>query len=104
MNDDAALLRRFADERSEADFAELVRRHVDLVYTVALRLTAGRPDAALALTQETFSQLAISAAPVSRRALVIGWLHATARQLPAKPGGPLVTPAAEDWPQQLDEA
>ena len=38
MSEDAELLRRYATENSEAAFAELIRRHVDLVYSAALRL------------------------------------------------------------------
>jgi len=41
MTDDAELLRRYATDRSEAAFAELVRRHVDLVYSTALRQMGG---------------------------------------------------------------
>src|SRR3954462_11842319 len=100
MNDDAVLLRRFADERSESNFVELVRRHVDLVYTLALRRTAEQTDIALALTQEVFSQLAMAADTVSRRSTVVGWLHATVRRLPVKVEGL----EGADWPRQLDEA
>lgn len=103
MNDDAALLRRFVDERSEANFAELVRRHVDLVYTVALRRTAGRADAALALTREVFSRLATTAAIVSRSSIVVGWLHATVRRFPVKNAGAAEV-ATGDWSHQLDAA
>jgi hypothetical protein len=41
MDEDAELLSRYAAERSEAAFAELTRRHVDLVYSAALRLVNG---------------------------------------------------------------
>lgn len=37
MPDDAQLLRLYAEEKSEVAFAELVRRHLDLVYSAALR-------------------------------------------------------------------
>src|SRR5882724_948153 len=37
MDADSELLRRFAEEKSQADFAELVRRNVNLVYAAALR-------------------------------------------------------------------
>src|SRR5882757_7055489 len=44
--DDTELLRRYAAEKSEAAFAELVRRHVNPVYAFALRRVGG--DAHLA--------------------------------------------------------
>ena len=37
MANDLELLQRYVDDRSEAAFAELVRRNVDLVYCTALR-------------------------------------------------------------------
>jgi len=35
---DQQLLRAYSERQSEPAFAELVRRHVDLVYTAALRM------------------------------------------------------------------
>jgi len=40
MNDESELLRRYADERAEVAFAEIVRRHIGLVYHAALRQAA----------------------------------------------------------------
>lgn len=37
MTDDAELLRRYASDRAEDAFAELVRRYLDLVHSAALR-------------------------------------------------------------------
>jgi len=36
-DDDAELLRRYADEGAEDAFAEFVRRHIGLVHAAALR-------------------------------------------------------------------
>ena len=54
MSQDAELLRRYATEHSEAAFAELVRRHVDLVYSAALRLVNGDTHGAQDVTQQVF--------------------------------------------------
>ncbi len=75
---DQALLRDYASSRCEAAFAELLRRHLDFVYAVALRVTANR---ALAedVSQSVFIALAKNARHLSSRASLEGWLHQTAR-------------------------
>jgi len=75
MLDDAALLRRYAEDRSEAAFAELVQRHLNLVYAVALRQCGG--DALLAedVAQRVFTDLARKAAALAARPVLSGWLH-----------------------------
>jgi RNA polymerase sigma factor (sigma-70 family) len=81
MSQDAQLLRRYATERSEAAFAELIRRHVDLVYSAALRLVNGDAHGAQDLTQQVFSELARQAKPLARHPALIGWLYTTTRQM-----------------------
>ncbi len=84
MNSDAELLRRHVRERSEAALAELVRRHVDLVYFAALRQVGGDPHAAQDVTQSVFTDLARKAAALSARATLAGWLHTSTRFAAAK--------------------
>jgi RNA polymerase sigma factor (sigma-70 family) len=76
---DQELLRQYAQGPSESAFTAVVERHVNLVYSAALRLTAG--DAALAedITQKVFTDLAHKAATVARAASVAGWLHTHTR-------------------------
>jgi RNA polymerase sigma factor (sigma-70 family) len=78
MNPDSELLRRYAKEGNETAFAEVVRRHTDLVYSAALRIVR---DAALAqdVTQSVFTKLARMAGALGGYPTPIGWLHTTTR-------------------------
>ena len=80
---DSQLLRAYAEQRSEPAFAELVRRHVDLVYSAALRMVC---DSHLAqdATQGVFLALAKNASRLVDRPVLSGWLHVTARNLAAQ--------------------
>ncbi|HVS52550.1 MAG TPA: sigma-70 family RNA polymerase sigma factor [Opitutaceae bacterium] len=84
MQDDLELLRRFAEEGSQAAFAELVRRKVNLVYAAALRQTRGDGHLAQDVTQAVFLALAGQAATLTRHALLTGWLFTTTRNLATK--------------------
>ena len=78
MNDDPALLRRYAEEGSEAAFTELVGRHVDLVSGAALRRT-GDPHGAADVAQQVFTNLARNARKLSRHSVLAAWLHTATR-------------------------
>lgn len=75
---DMTLLRQFADDSSEPAFSELVRRHINLVYSVALRSTGNTGDAE-DITQAVFIILAQKAARLSNRVALTGWLYETTR-------------------------
>ncbi len=75
MTEDAELLRRYAEERSEAAFAELVQRHLPLVYSVALRQVEGDAHLAEDVAQTVFTGLARKAGALSRHPVLSGWLY-----------------------------
>lgn len=84
MNDDAQLLRRFAERHCEEAFAELVRRHVDLVHSAALRQVGGDAHRAEDVTQAVFVELARQAARLGQHRSLAGWLYTTARHVAAR--------------------
>jgi len=74
MKTDAELLRDYVRDRSEDAFAELVRRHIDLVYSTAHRRT-GNAELARDVTQTVFTALARKAQNLSPHIILAGWLH-----------------------------
>lgn len=76
--DDNALLRNYVERESEEAFATLVTRHVNKVYSTALRHTRN-PDQAEEITQAVFVILARKSATLSRHVVLSGWLYQTAR-------------------------
>src|SRR5208283_3058647 len=79
---DLELLRRYVHEHSEDAFGELVLRHVDLVYSAALRKTGQAQDAE-ELTQAAFLMLAQRASRLHSRTVLSGWLYQTVRLVAA---------------------
>jgi RNA polymerase sigma factor (sigma-70 family) len=75
---DMELVRDYARQNSESTFAELVHRHINLVYSVAVRFT-GNPGDAEDVTQAVFILLARKAAGLSDRTVLTGWLYETTR-------------------------
>ena len=55
---DNQLLEAWATRRSDAAFAELLRRYVDLVYSAAFRAVSGDSHLAQDVTQTVFIELA----------------------------------------------
>ena len=75
MTDDGQLLQQYTRERSESAFGELVTRHIDLVYSAALRVAGGDRHLAEDVTQVVFMDLARKARGLPRDVLLAGWLH-----------------------------
>lgn len=78
MTYDMDLVREYASQHSEPAFATLVSRHINLVYSAALRRVG---DALLAeeITQTAFIILAHKAGSLHPKTILSGWLYRTAQ-------------------------
>src|ERR1700690_723531 len=83
MTDDMALVREYARNRSESAFAALVSRHLNLVYSVALR-EVHDPHLAGEVTQAAFIILSRKAGSLRPKTILSGWLCRTARYVSAE--------------------
>ena len=79
MANDNDLLREYARSASEAAFTELVHRHMNMVYSAALRETDGDAAFAEELTQLVFVELSRKAASLLRHPALAGWLYTCVR-------------------------
>jgi RNA polymerase sigma factor (sigma-70 family) len=84
MTPDPELLANFARTNSEDAFAELVRRHVNLVYSAALRQVNADEHLAKDVAQTVFTDLARKADSLARRESLTGWLYTSAHFAAAK--------------------
>ena len=80
--DEWQLLQAYAKDRSETAFAELVRRHLDWVYSAALR-HVGDPNLAEDVVQSVFVVLARKAGALGSGIHLGGWLFRTTRHVAA---------------------
>ena len=76
--DDIELLRQYATGRSNEAFAALVARHVDVVYSAALR-QVHNPHWAQEVTQRVFILLAQKARWMGKNTILTGWLYRSTR-------------------------
>src|SRR5271155_2332053 len=84
MTSDLDLLRRFARENSQDAFTEIVRRHVNLVYSAALRQVRS-PQLAEEIAQSVFADLARGAGKLSGTGFqpvnaLTPWLYSVTRR------------------------
>ena len=77
--DDTQLLLEYVEKGSEPAFTRLVERHVDLVYSAALRRVGGDTHRAREVTQMVFADFARKAAKLTKHPLLAGWLHQSTR-------------------------
>ncbi len=112
--DDISLLREYVERESGDAFAALVARHVNKVYSIALRHTRN-PHQAEEITQAVFVILARKARRLGSRVILSGWLCRTAqltavtfvrsetrrarREQEAYMQNPLAETESDVWPQ-----
>lgn len=76
------LLEQFTRNRSKTAFAELVQRHIGLVYSVAFRKT-GKRQPTKDITQTVFIAFAHKAGSLGAETVIPGWLYYTTRLVAA---------------------
>ena len=79
MTSDLDLLRQFARENSQDAFAEIVRRHLNLVYSAARRQVRS-PQLAEEVAQSVFAGLARNAGKLKPDTVLTAWLYAVTRR------------------------
>lgn len=72
---DAQLLRAFIEEKSNSAFADLVQRHIGMVYATALRRTSGDTGLAEDATQQVFIDLSKKASRLLNHTSLASWLY-----------------------------
>ncbi|HWF18989.1 MAG TPA: sigma-70 family RNA polymerase sigma factor [Verrucomicrobiae bacterium] len=78
-NNDFELLQEYAQKDSEDSFAELVRRHLNMVYSAALRQVRSQ-QLAEEVAQSVFADLARNARRLAPGAIITAWLYQVTRR------------------------
>lgn len=78
-DNDLQLLARYTRGRAEDAFAEIVRRHLNLVYSAALRQVLS-PQLAEEVAQSVFTDLASNAARLKPNTILTAWLYQVTRR------------------------
>jgi DNA-directed RNA polymerase specialized sigma24 family protein len=73
------LLRQFARENSQDAFAEIVRRHLNLVYSAARRQVRS-PQLAEEVAQSVFADLARDTGKLKPDTVLTAWLYSVTRR------------------------
>jgi len=76
---DLQLLARYARDRAEDAFAEIVRRHLDLVHSAALRQVRS-PQLAEEVAQSVFTDLARNSRRLAPDTILTAWLYQVTRR------------------------
>jgi len=84
LNADWKLLRDYAENGSEEAFAEIVSKHLNLVYSTARRLVGGDSHMARDVAQIVFFDLARKARSISRSHPLESWLYQATRYVASK--------------------
>lgn len=82
--DDSELLRQYVEGRSEAAFAALVKRHLDMVFSAARRQVGGDAHRAQDVAQTVFADLARKAPALTAHTALVGWLYTSTHFAAAK--------------------
>ena len=106
MRTDAELIQEYAETKRESAFQELVERHLNLVYSTALRLVAGDAHLAQDVAQSDFSDLARKAKALHPRLrekaeVLSGWPLLTGPARSAVAGAGAGGPASASVPNRV---